>query len=112
MQIVMRHKGTMRLLLALLLTLSFCQSVVRTQTTSTMDEIESLTAAEFSKEPLGSLNIAIVSGGQLAWTKSYGYANIEEKTPATADTVYRIGSVTTHVVATRCRRKSASCRSG
>jgi D-alanyl-D-alanine carboxypeptidase len=64
-----------------------------------MDEIESLTAAEFGKEPLGSLNIAIVSGGQLAWTKSYGYANIEEKTLATADTVYRIGSVTTQFTA-------------
>jgi CubicO group peptidase (beta-lactamase class C family) len=64
-----------------------------------MDEIESLTAAEFSKEPIGSLNIAIVSGGKLVWTKSYGYANIEEKTPATADTVYRIGSVTTQFTA-------------
>src|SRR5262249_49163384 len=91
--------GLLRLLLALLLTFSFCRSTTRAQSASTMDEIENLTAAEFGREPTGSLNIAIVSGGQLVWTKSYGYANIEKKTPATADTVYRIGSVTTQFTA-------------
>jgi len=95
----MRCDGLLRLLLALLLTFSFCRSTTRAQSASTIDEIENLTAAEFGREPTGSLNIAIVSGGQLVWTKSYGYANIEKKTPATADTVYRIGSVTTQFTA-------------
>ena len=93
------HDGILRLSLALLLTFTFGHGVTRAQSPATLDEIEKLAAAEFAKEPTGSLNIAIVSGGKVVWTKSYGYADIEKKTPATADTVYRIGSITTQFTA-------------
>jgi CubicO group peptidase (beta-lactamase class C family) len=36
----------------------------------------------------------VVSGRRLVWSKSYGDADRETRTPATPDTVYRIGSIT------------------
>jgi len=40
------------------------------------------------------LSIAIVYDQEIVWAKGYGYADLEEKTPATPSTVYRIGSIT------------------
>ena len=39
------------------------------------------------------LSLGIVYEGELIWTKGYGFADLEKKTPATPETLYRIGSV-------------------
>src|SRR5215475_12147752 len=57
-------------------------------------QVDALAAAELAKDNRGSVTVGVVSGGELVWTKSYGYADMEKKTPATKDTVYRIGSIT------------------
>jgi CubicO group peptidase (beta-lactamase class C family) len=57
-------------------------------------EIDTMTAAEFAKFPVGSVTVGVVAGNQLIWTKSYGQADMEKKIPADKDTVYRIGSIT------------------
>jgi CubicO group peptidase (beta-lactamase class C family) len=52
-------------------------------------------AAEMSQDPkAASFTLALVRPSGLVWTKSYGYADIAAKKSATADTVYRIGSIT------------------
>ena len=43
---------------------------------------------------MGSLTVGVVQGKRLVWTKSYGFADELNRTPATRDTVYRIGSIT------------------
>ena len=53
-----------------------------------------MTAAEYARDNIGSVTIGVVVGANLVWTKSYGYADMERKIPATKDTVYRIASVT------------------
>ena len=50
--------------------------------------------------PLGSLTVGVISGKDLVWTKSYGFADELNHTPATPDTVYRIGSITKQFTAT------------
>lgn len=53
------------------------------------------TAAEMVKDPnAASFTIGLVQKSGLVWTKSYGYADIANKKPANADSVYRIGSIT------------------
>ncbi len=53
------------------------------------------TATEYAKSPnAAGVTLGIVTRDGLVWTKSYGYADIEKKAPATADSVYRIGSIT------------------
>ncbi|MDQ3373439.1 MAG: beta-lactamase family protein [Acidobacteriota bacterium] len=56
--------------------------------------VDALAAAEIAADNIGSINIAIVSGGNLVWTKSYGYADVERKIPITKDNVFAIGSIT------------------
>jgi CubicO group peptidase (beta-lactamase class C family) len=47
-----------------------------------------------AKENLGSVTIGVVSGPDLIWTRSYGFADMEKKRMATKNSVYRIGSIT------------------
>jgi CubicO group peptidase (beta-lactamase class C family) len=57
-------------------------------------QIDSLAAAAFARNPIGSVTVGVVSGNQLIWTKSYGNADMEKHLAAGKDTVYRIGSIT------------------
>ena len=59
-----------------------------------IERLEAQTAKEFAKDSFASVTVGVVSGADLVWTKSYGWADIESKTPATASTLYRIGSIT------------------
>jgi CubicO group peptidase (beta-lactamase class C family) len=59
-----------------------------------LEQVDALAAAEFSKDNIGGIIIGVVSGGELIWTKSYGYADVGRKLPVTKDTVYPIGSIT------------------
>jgi CubicO group peptidase (beta-lactamase class C family) len=59
-----------------------------------LPEIESLVAADFARQPIGSVTVGVVSGKDLIWTKSWGQADMEKKIAADAETVYRIGSIT------------------
>ena len=46
------------------------------------------------------LSVAIVERGQLLWTKGFGLANHEHESPATPQTLYRLGSVSKPLTAT------------
>jgi hypothetical protein len=59
-----------------------------------LPEIDSLIAADLAGTPVGSVTAGVVSGKELIWSKSYGDADMEKKTAADTDTVYRIGSIT------------------
>jgi len=84
---------------ALMLALAFAlsaigQAPVAQDLRAAIEQVDALAAAEYAKDNRGSVTIGIVSGAELVWTKSYGYADMEKKAPATKDTVYRIGSIT------------------
>ena len=40
------------------------------------------------------LSAAVVSAGRIVWERGFGYADVERRIPATADTPYRIASIT------------------
>ena len=48
---------------------------------------------EFRKDNVGAVTVGLVKDGQLVWTKGYGFLDVNRTQPATADTVYSIGSV-------------------
>src|SRR5579872_4082432 len=56
--------------------------------------IDSLAATEFAKDSIGSITVGVIAGGDLIWTKSYGFANMSTRKHADRNTVYRIGSIT------------------
>ena len=48
---------------------------------------------EMRAQGLPALSIALVDDQEVVWARGFGTANAEDSTPATAETVYRVGSV-------------------
>src|SRR5882672_1198997 len=48
---------------------------------------------EVADKELPALSIALVDDQTIVWAKGFGFADPEKKKAATADTVYRVGSV-------------------
>lgn len=48
---------------------------------------------EIGDKQLPALSVALVDGEQMVWAQGFGYADPVTKLPATAQTVYRVGSV-------------------
>jgi CubicO group peptidase (beta-lactamase class C family) len=65
-----------------------------------LDRVDEIFAAQHAKDGVASIVAGVVSGPDLIWSKGYGYSDIEARTPATADTIYRIGSITKQFTAT------------
>jgi CubicO group peptidase (beta-lactamase class C family)/D-alanyl-D-alanine dipeptidase len=55
--------------------------------------LEAFIGKEVQSKGLPALSIALVDDQRIVWAKGFGYADPQTKKPATADTVYRVGSV-------------------
>jgi D-alanyl-D-alanine carboxypeptidase len=56
--------------------------------------VDSLAAAFLADGPVAGVSVAVVKGRDTILAKGYGLADIENEVPASAKTVYRIGSIT------------------
>jgi serine beta-lactamase-like protein LACTB, mitochondrial len=65
-----------------------------------VDGIEKLVAAYMAKNNVPGLSISVVIDGQIAWSKGYGFADLENRVPATASTSYRTASIGKTMTAT------------
>lgn len=72
----------------------FAVSASAAQAAPDLQRLEQRMAVEAAAHPAGGMTVGLVAGGKLAWTKSYGFADMERRVKADADTVYRIGSIT------------------
>ena len=59
-----------------------------------LEVVDSLVAAEFAKDSLGSVTVGVIAGSRLAWMRSLGFADMKARRLADRHTVYRIGWVT------------------
>jgi CubicO group peptidase (beta-lactamase class C family) len=59
-----------------------------------VSRIDDLAASVLETGSVAGMSIGVQRGGDVLVTKGYGFADIENDVPATAETVYRIGSVT------------------
>jgi CubicO group peptidase (beta-lactamase class C family)/D-alanyl-D-alanine dipeptidase len=55
--------------------------------------LERFVAREVADKKLPALSIALVDDQTIVWARGFGFADPKSKKPATADTVYRVGSV-------------------
>ncbi|MBA3714539.1 MAG: serine hydrolase [Pyrinomonadaceae bacterium] len=55
--------------------------------------LERFIAHEMSDKELPALSIALVDDQQIVYAKGFDFDDPKSKTPATAETVYRVGSV-------------------
>src|SRR5689334_24018252 len=59
-----------------------------------IEAADSLVSTEFAKDSIGSITVGVISGSQLVWTRSVGFADMKTRRLANRNTVYRIGSIT------------------
>ena len=59
----------------------------------TIEQFDRLAAEQFKRNNVRGAAIAIVSSGEVVWSKGYGYANVEADIPATADTPFKAASI-------------------
>lgn len=60
---------------------------------SVAEELSSFIQHEMQDKRLPAFSIALVDDQRVVWAQGFGYADPDKKIPATAETVYRIGSV-------------------
>jgi CubicO group peptidase (beta-lactamase class C family) len=60
---------------------------------SRADALDRYAANQLKLQRIAGLSLAVVKGGKIVKAKGYGLANVETGTVATADTVYKIGSI-------------------
>jgi CubicO group peptidase (beta-lactamase class C family)/D-alanyl-D-alanine dipeptidase len=65
----------------------------RTDYAPLANRLESLIRREMADKELPAFSIALVDGNEVVWAQGFGYQDPEHKIPATAHTVYRVGSV-------------------
>lgn len=57
------------------------------------DELERIIRHEVTDKKLPALSIALVDDQEIVWAQGFGFAEPDQKSPATAATVYRVGSL-------------------
>jgi len=68
--------------------------VERPQVADALEVLDMWIEQHVAHRGVPGLSIAIVLDQEIVWAKGYGYSDLEEKTPATPATIYRIGSIT------------------
>jgi CubicO group peptidase (beta-lactamase class C family) len=85
----------MKLLVLFYLILTYLSTVPNQNDQLSLDDkdIDEAIAAEMSRFDIPSIVTCIIKKDTIVWGKTYGYANIENKTPASLKTIYPLASV-------------------
>jgi CubicO group peptidase (beta-lactamase class C family) len=62
--------------------------------------LDEFISSQMAKCRAPGLAACIVKGGEVLWSKGYGWANLSEQVPMTPDTIMNIGSISKTVTAT------------
>lgn len=65
----------------------------------TLAELQAKVRAIAARSLTAGVSFALVEDGRTVWTGGLGYADVEARRPASADTVYRVGSLSKNVLA-------------
>lgn len=69
-------------------------------TSETLAKVDAIAREGIDQKKVASLAVGIVKDGRLVLARGYGFADLENEVPATAETVYRLGSITKQFTAT------------
>lgn len=63
------------------------------------DRVDTFIENTMARQRIVGLAVGIIKDGEIVKTKGYGYANLELNTPVTTKTVFKLGSVSKHIIA-------------
>ncbi len=75
------------------------ESVAERLPPTTLERLDEIASSVFEEARAPALSAAIVEDGRLLWSAAYGHSDAEGTVPASAETRYRIGSVSKVVTA-------------
>ncbi len=81
--------------LTVILILLICPSLNSQQT-----GLDEFILEKMKKDPFPGLSACIIKGDKLVWSQGFGWADVENEIPMTADTIQNIGSISKTVTAT------------
>lgn len=64
-----------------------------------LSALDELVKAEMTSAQVPGVAVAVIRGGEVVYSKSYGYRDLESKLPVTESTLFRIGSITKSMTA-------------
>ena len=88
-----RFPKTLRLTCAVFLTSATSAIAQDSLSKTEIAACEQLIAKAMKAKAIPGLSVAIGRNHSIAWTRGFGFADIENQVPATADTVYRLASI-------------------
>jgi len=62
--------------------------------------IDTIVRKQMQMHRIPALSISVIRNGKAVFSRSYGWADLENQTPATRDTLYRIGSIAKPITST------------
>jgi CubicO group peptidase (beta-lactamase class C family)/D-alanyl-D-alanine dipeptidase len=65
----------------------------QTDYTAAVEKLKAAVRHEVAQKNLSALSIALVDDQRAVWAEGFGFQDADRKVPATADTVYRVGSI-------------------
>ena len=71
-----------------------------TSYSATIEEMTAFIEQKMEEYDVTGLSIALVDGQRVVWAEGFGYADREKGIPATADTIYQIGSISKTITGT------------
>jgi CubicO group peptidase (beta-lactamase class C family) len=84
----------------------------QTDYTSTKENLKAYIEKEMGRDNVKGLSLALVDGGRVVWQEGFGVADEKNQIPATADTLYRVDSVSKVLTAMEVMRLAARGRIG
>ncbi|MFQ5816999.1 MAG: serine hydrolase domain-containing protein [Terriglobia bacterium] len=96
---IRRSFSRLRLLLMLLAAVPLAAQTPTRLPADKVEKIEAVITAAMARENIPGLSVAIVADHQLRFANGYGFADLENKVPAKATTVYRLASISKTITA-------------
>jgi CubicO group peptidase (beta-lactamase class C family) len=72
---------------------SFAKEEEKPKPAASLEELDKRLAATFEKGKIPGASVTIIEGGQIVFTKGYGFADAKAKKPVAPETVFRAGSI-------------------
>lgn len=93
----MKSHHRIKLLIVVLLVAVHCALA---QSTETLSALKAAVGQAFSEMQTPGLSVAVGVSNRLFWSTGFGYADLEQRTPADAGTIYRYASISKPIAAT------------
>jgi CubicO group peptidase (beta-lactamase class C family) len=70
-----------------------CVCPAAAQTRSPVDSVDRFVLRELTRQRIPGMSVAVLRGDSLVMARGYGFANLEQRAPATDSTLYAVGSL-------------------